>query len=507
MWQREHMSGSSLHPGMWQREHVSVLDSPAAGRYTQSRLAPDGSLTFAWNSVAAAGLRIARCLDARCAGGPSTARTVTGADEDPRFLRMELLPQTHGAQTLEHAHGAPSHQSAPLFIYSARSETQLRLTRCADAACTRASHVRLVGAERVRHSEMVLVRAAEMFELRIVVSLSNHTRGRGSSLVLLHISLANGTARVAAHGEVARSDLPFMVDSRSKLPTGGLENPALVVTAGGQAHVAFWDVSRRELALIWDAGGPTRTCTVVAAGADGSIGSSPGGWVRVALDQAEEALTVFYFDLPLGVLWVQRCEVHSRTCPLRSQILDRVGQRDVSDFGAGAFPHLLVDPSWGGVARGGVAGDGVARDGAARDGAAKDWVASGERLMLAYFDEATGSGTNRGGGQLKLLECTAGAARGALDTRRRRGEVAAWTAPCAGSVRVHVLAQGLPGFGRDPSIALVRQHTVGGGGNETLFAAFLDLGNASSSAELKVAARLALFSRMRSSDLVGEALA
>jgi len=140
-------------------------------------------------------------------------------------------------------------------------------------------------------------------------------------------------------------------------------------------------------------------------------------------------LLLAYWDLGLGQLRAVRCERQPARCSAPT-LLDRGGRRDLSDFGAGAFPDLRAPPQ----GLGGAAGGGA---------------------VLAYFVEGDS------GGELRLLSCPD----------------ANCTAP-----RVSTGARGGAGFGRDASVAFAPG---------ALLVTLLDLQGADS--PLRMAARLAVF--------------
>ena len=141
------------------------------------------------------------------------------------------------------------------------------------------------------------------------------------------------------------------------------------------------------------------------------------------------ALLLAYWDLGLGQLRAVRCERQPARCSAPT-LLDRGGRRDLSDFGAGAFPDLRAPPQ----GLGGAAGGGA---------------------VLAYFVEGDS------GGELRLLSCPD----------------ANCTAP-----RVSTGARGGAGFGRDASVAFAPG---------ALLVTLLDLQGTDS--PLRMAARLAVF--------------
>ena len=144
------------------------------------------------------------------------------------------------------------------------------------------------------------------------------------------------------------------------------------------------------------------------------------------------ALLLTYWDLGLGQLRAVRCELQPARCGA-PRVLDHGGRRDLTDFGAGAFPDLRSPPQGLSGAAGGAAGGAV----------------------LAYFVEADS------GGELRLLSCPD----------------ANCTAP-----RVSTGARGAAGFGRDASVAFAPG---------ALLVTLLDLQGADS--PLRMAARLAVF--------------
>ena len=139
----------------WRLLNTIKLDQLAAGRYTQIRRAPDGSVTAVFNGNA--GLRLARCTDATCST-TTPPRTVANTDPNPRFIRMEL------------------DGGLPVMAYGAANDTEAHLTRCHDPLCNASTTVVLAKSRRVRHCDLELaegdgVRAYTMYSLREVCLL------------------------------------------------------------------------------------------------------------------------------------------------------------------------------------------------------------------------------------------------------------------------------------------------------------------------------------------------
>ena len=131
-----HASESSLLPiAKWRLLDTLKLDPLPAGRYTQTRRAPDGSVTAVFNGNA--GLRLARCADATCSSA-TPPHTVANTDPNPRFIRMEL------------------DGGLPVLAYGAVNDTEAHLTRCHDPLCNASSTVVLAKSQRVRHCDLQL---------------------------------------------------------------------------------------------------------------------------------------------------------------------------------------------------------------------------------------------------------------------------------------------------------------------------------------------------------------
>jgi hypothetical protein len=119
----------------WRLLNTIKLDPLPAGRYTQTRRAPDGSITTVFNGNA--GVRLARCADATCSS-TTPPHTIANTDPNPRFIRMEL------------------DGGLPVMVYGAVNDTEAHLTRCHDALCNASSTVVLAKSQRVRHCDLQL---------------------------------------------------------------------------------------------------------------------------------------------------------------------------------------------------------------------------------------------------------------------------------------------------------------------------------------------------------------
>ena len=370
----------------WQLRNDVALDAPA-GRYTQTRIGSDGLATIVWNGEK--GLRISRCVDAACVS-QTPPTTVPGTDNNPRFIRMEIAPG-----------------NLPVIAYAAANDTEARVTWCNDPACTMAvATTKVASAKKVRHCNLVLA-GGVTDDVFVTVGLSDPSSG--SFLVAGRAS--RGTEWVGR--VIASSPVAFGLNETTGLLTGGLEMPSIVLTKGdahghgargegaraGKVHVAYYDVVGRSLKIVMDALA-TVAGSVVTVASSTSPASTPGYWPRMVQAGTTEDLVVAFDDLAAGTLSVAQCSQASNSCTAPRRV-DTVGQRDVSDYGGGAFPDF-------------------------RNVAA----ALGAGPKLVYFNELQSQG---GTGQLKMLECS--------------------DAHCRTST-VSVLATGKGGFGRDCSFAV-----------------------------------------------------
>ena len=401
----------------WRLLDTLKLDPLPAGRYTQTRLAADKLVTAVWNGDA--GLRLARCADATCSAA-QPPHTVAGTDPNPRFIRMEM------------------DGSLPVMAYGAANDTEAHLTRCHDPLCTTSTTVVLAKSERVRHCDLLLADADG--EAIVTVGLSDKDASESSNLVIV---TAQRNGSVSKPVIIATNPKPFAVNDTTNLPTGGLEMPHIIpgLTPEDASHVVYWDVAYQCLKLVFEATGPEPRTVVAAKGFDifGAV-SSPGGWARAVRTPGggpgsivSHTITIAYFDLPAGVLAVLTCDEQYQDCTKPKKI-DLVGHKDVSDFGAGAFPEFRQLPGMPGP-------------------------------MLAYFSEV-GTGAQEQG-LLKLMSCSS---------------------PNCTTASVATLAVGHKGFGRDCSLEM-----VGDEARPLLLVSFLDLQGKDDPSSM--AARLAVLGR------------
>ena len=431
----------------WPLISVESLDPVPGGRYTQIRNMPKQAAVVLWNSngngSAPPGLRLAHCItpDCRIWAAP---RTVAGIDPNPRYVRMELLT-------------APDGLGTPLLALGASNSSALHLVRCHDALCgTRGGHgglstLTLASSwHKVRHPDLLLqhrdTNISTATSVLVAATLCSTTgcelRLFGCSLTLPPVE----TTSTCDDGAVIARSAPFVVDEKTKLPTGGLEDPSLAEydlpnasagSVGGEGGrgvaLAYWHVEARILLLTLDAARPERrhTITVANGSSSANFSSSPGAWVRLAQGGAAQLL-VFYFDLPRGALHLARCAPAARACGAPALLDGGVGRGDVSDYGAGGFPELSwPPPSYRSAG-----------------------LAAGPTLI--YFSDAAARNAGRGGaaavvGELRAIFC-------------KDATCSAWTR--------RVLARGAAGFGRDASLAYAER---GPQQRPALMVSFLDL--------------------------------
>ena len=356
---------------------------------------------------------------------------------------------------------------------------------CHDPMCLTSETAVLVTSAKMRHCDLLVLGDGSIV---VTFGTSDPSTAEASKLLVFHAFSATNWTTVT----VARSPIPFGVNETSGMPTGGLGMPALIdgVMSPRQppplvpsVHVAYWDVIGKRLILLANVLSKTPSTVVVAEGYQrnsSDAASNPGAWVQMARRPDSSIFDVVFFDLTEGAMMGATCndeitstnDVTRRTdtgtvtgssssssssttssttsCTVPAK-LDAVGHRDISDFGAGAFPSFR-------------AGEGFAR-------------------MVYFSQEAEETGAPQGGrwgstvevGSLKLLECAASA--------------------CTGD-DVSTLSKGKAGFGRDASWATTTTTRDGGdssSGNEVMLVSFLDLHGVDSLDSMR--AMLAVYTR------------
>ena len=409
-------SSQSSH-GHWALNSVRQLDFPA-GRYTQIRTSPaDGLPTIVWNG---AGLRFSRCLDTMCTNWTSPV-TLPGTDPDPRFIRMEF-----------------AHDGLPVMVYGAANDTELHLTKCEDQACSKLQTLVVARAQKVRHPGLALYYYGSSY-LFIAAELSNSTQlPIGCSLSVLEVAL--DPLAVVRTTVFDHSKTPYV--HTGVLPTGGFEMPALIPSGGNRVHLAYWKVETRELVMIYDVQlGKTPALKQVVIDVGHNASSSPGAWVRgiadfVAQGQGVDLVLLSYWDLGTGQLKLARCDQGTGACE-QPEVVDRGGQLDLTDYGAGAFPDFRTPPL----------------------------TAHHGGPVLVYFSDVNTSGVPSG--QLRLLMCPA------------LGECTSRGVPPR---RLSTAASGKAGFGRDAALTFT---------HDAMIITFLDLQGKDSPTEM--VARIASF--------------
>ena len=398
----------------WHLQSVRALDAPA-GRYTQLRVAGDGNATLVWNGNAPhAGLRLTRCLDPACRVFAQPV-TLAHADPNPRFVRMQM-----GARSL------------PRIVFAGANDTKLFLLRCEDARCgggapSDAKAVELAAADRVRYFDLLVDDdddegegcGANAFAVALSFEKGGSGVGEGSWLNVIYGYPGDPGCPGGEVCEIAHSPHPFTIDSHTNLPSHGLDNPVLARTKGNGLTLAYWDIDAHALRLVFTPPGvlcgnsaAARTTVMVASNATGFV--NPGAWTRMIAVDGGAGLVVAFFDLPAGVLYVAACDAGRHTCEAPRAVDTGVGHRDFTDYGAGAFPDMQLAP----------------------DG----------NPVLVYFSEKGGDEHDGSAGQLKAMLCAD---------------------PKCAAFHVTVLASGLPGYGRDCSVAFAND------GN--MLVSFLDL--------------------------------
>ncbi|EOD22394.1 hypothetical protein EMIHUDRAFT_116795 [Emiliania huxleyi CCMP1516] len=287
----------SMAPPPWSPVRAPRIADRGAGRYTQARSGADGNVTLCWNAVEPeAGLRLARCGGSSCEGWSHPPTLVSGADGDPRFIRMRMAHRS----------------SRPVLCHTSSGGRALSLGICLDAVCSQFKAVELERAVKVRHCDL---ESSGREGTRVAAALSDEA---GSRLVLLRVDLPTGS--VAAKTVLATAADPFTVNETTRRPERGIEGPVLA---------------------------DRRSSVVVAQ----------GGGAGVAAAGGMDALLLTFFDLARHSLFLARCFRLLRRCdaPRRSAPaaalglgLGRVIRGDalapLSDFGAGAFPDLALSP-------------------------------------------------------------------------------------------------------------------------------------------------------------------
>ena len=188
--------------------------------------------------------------------------------------------------------------------------------------------------------------------------------------------------------------------------------------------VAYWDVTARSLVLVRNATSAASAERVVVAGPaypGSGPASSPGAWPRVTRGYGGTGVVIAHFDLAEGALLTSFCAdatpVSEALACAPPRKADSVGHRDVSDFGAGAFPA---------------------------------WDTGDGQPAFVFFSQLPDAAGDEEG-HLKLLQCS--------------------NADCTAQP-IATLATGKAGFGRDASLTFV---PPANGGKLELFVTCLDL--------------------------------
>ena len=456
------------------RAGMQVLDGPGSGRYTQIRVGPDGLATLVWNGEP--GLRLARCTDRRCSTitPPQTVLNSSGHPvTNPRFIRMELAP--NGNPVLAYA-TADDTQATIMHchdLHCLAAETSVLATAHKVRHCDLALHPVVTGQAIVtfglsdpplptsqdcktcagfRDASCRVANYTAFSECNCggggcdcssccagqaksdCCSVAPSTSGcqpvathNGSTLLVFHMTTPANWKRAT----VATATAAFGVNTTSGLPTGGLEMPSVANREPQHwaPDLAYWDVAQRRLVLVQDVlgiVGAPRHLTVAQASREQQQ-SSPGCWPRLA-PVLGGGLLVTFFDLERGALLSITCSVGSAAsredsglfCADPQETDSSVGHRDVSDFGAGAFPSFA----------GGLSSP------ARKAGGSQAQVAFNS---LVYFSQQ---------GAPKA-ECEGFAPAPGCTGYLKVAEFAA----SGDSTAVHTLATGQAGFGRDASIA------------------------------------------------------
>jgi hypothetical protein len=267
---------------------------------------------------------------------------------------------------------------------------------------------------------------------------------------------------------VATAAAAFGVNTTSGLPTGGLEMPSVVNRAPEQwaPDLAYWDVAQRRLILVQDVLGlvaaPRKLIVASGPSGGGSPGqqpsSSPGCWPRLA-PMGGGGLVLAFFDLEQGALLATTCSVGQAVpdlaCTAPTKI-DSVGHRDVSDFGAGAFP------SFGSRLQNSDSGAAAGRRGQVVN-------------SLVYFSQEGAPQRADCAGFAPAADCTGSLKIAEFSSASPSSSSGNATAAIS-TATIHTLATGKAGFGRDASVAFQQLTQTGGSGSAlTAMVSFLDL--------------------------------
>ena len=237
----------------WSPVRAPRIADRGAGRYTQARSGADGNVTLCWNAAVEpeAGLRLARCGGSSCEGWSHPPTLVSGADGDPRFIRMRMAHRS----------------SRPVLCHTSSGGRALSLGICLDAVCSQFKAVELERAVKVRHCDL---ESSGREGTRVAAALSDEA---GSRLVLLRVDLPTGS--VAAKTVLATAADPFTVNETTRRPERGIEGPVLA-----DRSLAYWDISGRRLRLVFDTADLRPRRSPLAAGRprpaprDGCVGAS-----------------------------------------------------------------------------------------------------------------------------------------------------------------------------------------------------------------------------------------
>ncbi|EOD05231.1 hypothetical protein EMIHUDRAFT_97157 [Emiliania huxleyi CCMP1516] len=242
----------SMAPPPWSPVRAPRIADRGAGRYTQARSGADGNVTLCWNAVEPeAGLRLARCGGSSCEGWSHPPTLVSGADGDPRFIRMRMAHRS----------------SRPVLCHTSSGGRALSLGICLDAVCSQFKAVELERAVKVRHCDL---ESSGREGTRVAAALSDEA---GSRLVLLRVDLPTGS--VAAKTVLATAADPFTVNETTRRPERGIEGPVLAdrdFGAGAFPDLALSPHGAPALAYFVEAS-PSRGCLRVLRCSDPLCGS------------------------------------------------------------------------------------------------------------------------------------------------------------------------------------------------------------------------------------------
>jgi hypothetical protein len=223
---------------------------------------------------------------------------------------------------------------APLFLHTAQNDTALGLTFC--GYCR--PMLLIDNIPKVLYFDLQLIEEENQNPVaQVVAAVSNSETSCQLIQFQVAIDMTTSTTSIIDRKVLLNSSEPFRIDQSTALPISGLNNPVLA-----NGSLAYWDVTHHKLLLQ----NPQISSPIVIA--DNSTGTfkTPGAWARMVAIPDTDILVVTFFDLEQHSLFVNRCRVvpTGHNCDTPRVVDTEALQGDFTDWGAGAFPDLQLNP-------------------------------------------------------------------------------------------------------------------------------------------------------------------